>query len=259
MEDEGRTILHKCVLHSLVDVVAYLVTWIRSRDAHSNLLQIMDNNGDTPLQLAARLGDLTCLQVLLLQSTKPAQERPNLSPLSITKRQHQPNLPAKLPPSPLSDRASNPWEEGIHNSSTEPAELREEISYPGTDSILKPDRNNNKGQNINKTSSSTTTTTTTNSTTILPSSTARGVGQGDAGNSKKPSNNKKYLREKIMESIHSSRDDESGVYSKEQDSRHPDLAEDNGSYRSSSSAKVKQIINSSTEQVTATYILKQQT
>ena len=256
MEDVGRTILHKCVLHSLVDVVAYLVTWIRSRDAHSNLLQIMDNNGDTPLQLAARLGDLTCLQVLLLQSAKPAPERPNLSPSSITKRQQQPNLPAKLPPSPLSDRASNPWEEGIHNSSTEPAELREEISYPGTDSIPKPDRNNNKGQNINKTSSSTTTTTTTNS---LPASTARGVGQGDAGKSKKPSNNKKYLREKIMESIHSSRDDESGVYSKEQDSRHPDLAEDNGSYRSSSSAKVKQIINNSTEQVTATYILKQQT
>ena len=255
MEDAGRTILHKCVLHSLVDVVAYLVTWIRSRDAHSNLLQIMDNNGDTPLQLAARLGDLTCLQVLLLQSAKPAQERPNLSPSSITKRQQQPNLPAKLPPAPLSDRALYPWED---NSSTEPAELREEISYPGTDSIPKPDRNNNKSQNINKTSSSTTTTPTTNSTTILPASTARGVGQGDAGKSKKPSNNKKYLREKIMESIHSSRDDESGVYSKEQDSRHPDLAEDNSSYRSSSSAKVKQIINSSTEQVTATYILKQQ-
>jgi hypothetical protein len=252
MEDAGRTILHKCVLHSLVDVVAYLVTWIRSREAHSNLLQIMDNNGDTPLQLAARLGDLTCLQVLLLQSTKPAQECPNLSPSSITKRQQQPNLPAKLP---TSDRASNPWEEDNHNSSTEPAELREEISYPGTDSIPKPDRNNNKGQDITKTSSSTTTTTTNS----LPSSTARGVGQGDAGKSKKPSNSKKYLREKIMESIHSSRDDESGVYSKEQDSRHPDLAEDNGSYRSSSSAKVKQIINSSTEQVTATYILKQQT
>eukprot|EP01036_Dinobryon_divergens_P028853 gene28853-37861_t len=101
MEDAGRTIMHKCVLNSLVDTVAYLLSWIRNHDVHSNLLQIVDRNGDTPLQLAARLGDLSCLQVLLLQSTKPADEHsnPNLSPSPpitavINQNQRQPNLPA---------------------------------------------------------------------------------------------------------------------------------------------------------------------
>ena len=103
---------------------------------------------------------------------------------------------------------------------TDRVERKEETSYPGTDS--NSDSNNEKSQaNSNNVSS----ITSTNSATVLPSSDARDVGQGDAGKSKKPSN-KKCLREKIMESIQSSRDDDSGVYSKE-DSRHPDLTEDN--------------------------------
>ena len=82
-DDLDRTALHKCVVRSEPELAALLLDWIRIRRSDRMLTEATDRNGDTPLQLAAKLGSLTCLQVLVLQSPVSSRTAPTAWPTSL--------------------------------------------------------------------------------------------------------------------------------------------------------------------------------